>query len=154
MHCEVVRKPDTMYGSTHEYRYLWGPAIQEALTKSVKAAYANVSVVEVPPRPGEFDRVLAFDLENVDLIVEFVPGYLRQEARAQAAIHITMEVFDGKSMRSLKKLPVTGRGASTKDASGFAAYSSSHFSAAMEKAIQQLSEIVSNLVITGTAEPR
>jgi hypothetical protein len=57
-------------------------------------------------------------------------------------------------MRVLKNLPVTGRGASTKDASGFAAYASSHFSAAMEKAIQQLSEIVSNLMITGTAEPR
>jgi hypothetical protein len=154
MHCEVIRKPDTMYGGAHEYRYLWGPAVQAALTKSVKSAYTNVSMVEGPPRPGKFDRVLVFDLQKVDLIVEFVPGYLRQEARAQAAIHIVMEVFDGKSMKSLKKLPVTGRGSSVKDSSGFAAYASSQFSAAMENAIQQLSEIVSNLVITGAAEPK
>jgi hypothetical protein len=152
--CEVIRKPDTKYGGEHEYYYRWGPAVQEALTKSVRSAYADVSVVTVLPRPGEFERVLAFDLPKVDLLVEFVPGYLRQEAKAKASINITIEILDGKSMRSLKKLPVTGRGFSTKDASGFAAYASSQFTLAMENAIQQLSEIVSQLLITGTAEPR
>ena len=152
VNCEVVRKPDTMYGAAHTYRYLWGPALQEALTRSVQSAYAHVSVVTAPPRPGEFERVLAFDLPRVDLLVEFVPGYLRQEAKAKARIDITMEILDGKSMRSLKTLPATAKGFSTKDASGFAAYASGQFTLAMENAIQELSEIVSNLLISGTAE--
>ncbi len=154
LNCEVIRKPDTSYGAEHEYYYRCGPAVQEALTKSVKAAYTDVTAVTVPPAPGKFDRVIVFDLPKVDLLVEFVPGYLSQEARARASINITMEILDGKTMRSLKKLPVTARGASTQDASGFAAYASSKFTQAMEKAIQQLSEIVSDLLISGTAEPK
>ena len=47
-----------------------------------------------------------------------------------------------------------GKGSSSKDASGFAAYASGKFTEAMEKAIQQLSEIVSNLLISGAAEPK
>ena len=151
---EVVTRPDTKYGGEHEYHYRWGPAVQAALTKSIRSAYADVSVLATPPGPGQFDRVLAFDLPKVDLTVEFVPGYLRQEAKAKASINITMEILDGSSMRSLKNLPATARGSSTKDASGFAAYSSSQFTLAMENAIQQLSEIVSQLLITGTAETK
>ncbi len=154
LECEVIRKPDTMYGATHEYRYLWGPSLKAALTKSAQSAYADVAVVNVPPRPGQFERVLAFDLPHVDLLVEFVPGYLSQEAKAKAVIDISIEVIDGKTMEKLRTLPVTAKGSSAKDASGFGAYSSSHFSAAMEDAIQQLSEIVSNLLISGAAEPR
>jgi len=66
VNCEVVRKPDTRYGGEHEYHDRWGPAVQEALTKSVKSAYSNVTVVNMLPRPGEFDRVLSFDLPKVD----------------------------------------------------------------------------------------
>jgi hypothetical protein len=152
--CVVTRKPDTMYGGTHEYRYVWGPSLVAALTKSVQSAYVDVTVVNGPPRPEEFDRVLAFDLPKVDLLVEFVPGYLRQEAKAQAAVDITIEVIDGKTMETVRTLPVTGQGSSSKDASGFGAYDAGQFTAAMDRAIQQLSEIVSNLLITGAAEPR
>lgn len=154
LNCEVIRKPDTMYGGAHKYHYLWGPAVQEALIKSVRSAYDNPTVVTVPPRPGEFDRVLVFDLPKVSLTVEFIPGYLRQEARAKAAINITMEILEGKSMRALKNLPVTAKGASAEDASGFTPYASRHFTEAMENAIQQMSEIVAHLLITGAAEPQ
>ena len=154
LNCEITRKPDTRYGAEHEYHYRWGPAVEEALTRSVKTAYTDVTTVAAPPGPGQFDRVIAFDLAKVDLVVEFVPGYLSQAAKARASINITMEILDGKTMRSLKKLPVTARGTSTQDASGLAAYASSKFTQAMEKAIQQLSEIVSNLVITGAVEPK
>ena len=151
--CEVVRKPDTSYGAEHEYRYLWGPALEEALTKSIKTAYTNVTRVSSTPRPGQFDRVLSFDLTKADLLVEFVPGYLEQEAKARARINLTLEVLDGKTLNPLKKFPIMAQGSSTADASGLAAYAPGKFSAAMERAIQQLSEIVSNLVITGAAEP-
>jgi hypothetical protein len=152
--CVVTRKPDTMYGENHEYRYVWGPSLEAALTRSVQSAYTDVTVVNGPPRPGQFDRVLAFDLPKVVLLVEFVPGYLSQEAKAKAQVDIAMEVIDGKTMMTIKTLPVKGAGTSTEDASGFAAYASRHFTAAMEKAIQEASEIVSNLLITGAAEPR
>jgi hypothetical protein len=152
--CMITRRPDTIYGNAHEYNYVWGPSLVAALTKSVQAAYANVTVVNELPKPGDFERVLEFDLPWVDLLVEFVPGYLNQEAKADARMKITMEVFDGKTMKSLKTFPVDGEGSSSKDASGFAAHASMQFTGAMEKAIQQLSEIVSNLLISGGAEPR
>ncbi len=150
--CMVTRKPDTMYGGAHEYNYVWGPSLVAALTKSVQSAYAHVTVVKDPPKPGDFERVIAFDLPWVDLVVEFVPGYLRQEAKARAYLKVTVEVYDGKTMKMLRSMPVEGRGTSSKDASGFVAYAPMQFTAAMEKAIQQLSEIVSNLVISGGAE--
>jgi hypothetical protein len=152
--CMVTRKPDTMYGADHEYNYTWGPSLMAALTKSVQSAYANVTVVKEAPKPGEFERVLVFDLPQVGLLVEFVPGYLRQEAKAKAQVGIDMRVADPKTLKLLKSLPVEGKGSSSKDASGFVAYAPMQFTAAMEQAIQQASEIVSNLLIMGAAEPR
>src|SRR5208283_2701379 len=97
LNCEVIRKPDTSYGAEHEYYYRWGPAVEEALTRSVKAVYTDVTAVTALPSPGKFDRVIAFDLPKVDLVVEFVPGYLSQAAKARASINITMEILDGKT---------------------------------------------------------
>jgi hypothetical protein len=152
--CMVTRKPDTMYGSAHEYNYVWGPSLVAALTKSVQSAYANVTVVNEPPKPGDFERVLAFDLPQVDLVVEFVPGYLRQEAKARAYLKILMKIYDGKTMKLLKTMPVEGRGSSSKDASGFAAYAPMQFTAAMVQAIDQVTEVASNLLIMGAAESK
>lgn len=151
---EVNVRPDTRYGTEHQYTYNWGPALQAALTKSVQAVYSQVTVAKVPPRPGEFERVIAFDIRESKVLVEFIPGYLRQEAKAQAEVTIAMEILDGKFMRTLRMFPASGKGSSIKDASGFAAYAPGQFSLAMEKAIQQLSEIVSNLLMPGSAEKR
>lgn len=151
--CMVTRKPDTMYGQAHEYNYVWGPSLVAALTKSVRSAYADVTVANEPPKPGDFERVLVFDLPWVDLLVEFVPGYLNQEAKAKANIKISIEVYDGKTGKLLRTMPVEASGSSSKDASGFVAYAPMQFTAAMERAFQQLSEIVSNLLINGGAEP-
>jgi hypothetical protein len=150
----VTRKPDTMYGQAHEYNYVWGPSLVAALTKSVQSAYVNVTVVNERPKPGDFERVLVFDLPWVDLLVEFVPGYLNQEAKAKASIKVNVGVYDGKTMKLLRTMPVEAKGSSSKDASGFVAYAPMQFTAAMEKAIQKLSEIASNLLISGAAEPR
>jgi hypothetical protein len=152
--CMVTRKPDTMYGQAHEYNYVWGPSLVAALTKSVQSAYANVTVVNERPKPGDFERVLVFDLPWVDLLVEFVPGYLNQVAKAKASIKLNVEVYDGKTMKLVRTMPVEAKGSSSKDASGFVAHASMQFTAAMETAIQELSEIASNLLISGAAEPR
>ncbi len=149
-----VAKPETSTGGRHTYNYIMGPAVQAALTRSIQAAYANYAVVQVLPRIGEFDRIISFDLQTSKVIVEFIPGYLRQEAKSTAEVQVIMEIIDGASLRTIKKLPVHGKGSSIRDASGFNAYASRHFTLAMEEAIKQLAEITSNLLFSGTAESK
>jgi len=145
-------RPSTIHGGQHVYHYRLGPALTTALTKSVKAAYADITVVRVLPRPREFDRIIRFDLENADVQVEFIPGYLRQEAKATAKIAVIMDSIDGASLKIVRRLPVQGRGEPLRDASGFVPYAPMQFTKAIEDATQQLSEIVSNLLISGGAE--
>jgi hypothetical protein len=149
-----VTRPETMYGSRHIYNYNMGPALQAALLKCVESAYSNVSVVNILPRLGEFERVISFDLQSSKIIVEFVPGYLNQEAKSTAELYITMDIIDGSSLKTFQRLTIHGTGFSTEDASGFKAYDPKHFSLAMEDAIQQLAEITTNLLFSGVAELR
>jgi hypothetical protein len=148
----VSARPLTVHGGQHVYHYRLGPALQTALLKSVKAAYADVTVVKVLPRPREFDRIISFDLEMADVRVEFIPGYLRQEAKATATIAVIVDIIDGASLKIVRRMPAQGRGSSLKDASGFVPYAPMQFTKAIEDATQQLSEIVSNLLISGGAE--
>ncbi|MEJ2070327.1 MAG: hypothetical protein P8X58_07960 [Syntrophobacterales bacterium] len=149
----VSARPPANHGGQHVYYYRLGPALQTALTKSVKAAYADTTVVKVLPRPREFDRIISIDLEYADVRVDFIPGYLRQDAQATAAIAVIMDIIDGASLRIVRRMPVQGRGSSLKDASGFVPYAPMQFIKAIEDATQQLSEIVSNLLISGGAGP-
>lgn len=147
-----VTNPDTIYGRRHIYNYNMGPALQAALLKCVESAYSNVSVVKILPRLGEFERVISFDLQSSKIIVEFVPGYLNQEAKSTAELYVTMDIIDGSTLKTFQRLTVHGTGFSTEDASGFKAYDAKHFSLAMEDAIQQLAEITTNLLFSGVAE--
>jgi hypothetical protein len=149
-----VAKPETSVGGRHTYNYIMGPSIQAALIQSVQSAYANYAVVNVLPRMGEFDRIISFDLQSSKVVVEFIPGYLRQEAKSTAEIYVIMETIDGASLKTIKKLPVHGKGSSIQDASGFNAYAPRHFTLAMEEAIKQLAEITSNLLFSGVAESK
>jgi hypothetical protein len=147
-----VTKPETSIGGRHTYNYIMGPSIQAALIQSVQSAYSNYTVVNVLPRMREYERIISFDLRSSKVEVEFIPGYLDQDAKSTAEIYVTMEIIDGGSLRTLKKLPVHGKGASIRDASGFNAYAPMHFTLAMEEAIKQLAEITSNLLFSGVAE--
>jgi hypothetical protein len=95
-HHEVSTRPETAQGGRHTYNYRLGPVLQAALTESVKAAYADVAVVKVLPRPGAFDHILSFNLEGADVRVKFVPGYLRQEAEASAVISVTWRLLTAR----------------------------------------------------------
>jgi hypothetical protein len=150
--CEVAASPETSQGRRHKYYYHLGPALEKGLTESVKRAYQDVSVVKVLPRPGSFDRIISFQLEKANVRLKFIPGYLRQLAKAEVTIAVILEVIDGTSLKTLRKMPVTGRGSSLKDASGFTPYASLQFTKAMEEATQQLAEITANLLISGGAE--
>lgn len=149
-----VAKPETSTGGRHTYDYIMGPAVKAALIQSVQSAYANYTVVNVLPRMKEFDRIISFDLQASKVVVEFIPGYLRQEAKSTAEIYVIMETIDGATLRTIKKLPVHGKGSSIRDASGFNAYAPRHFTLAMEEAIKQLAEITSNLLFSGVAESK
>ncbi len=116
-----VTNPDTIYGRRHIYNYNMGPALRAALLKCVESAYSNVSVVKILPRLGEFERVISFDLQSSKIIVEFVPGYLNQEAKSTAELYVTMDIIDGSSLKTFQHLRVHGTGFSTEDASGFKA---------------------------------
>ena len=149
-----IKNPDTIYGYKHTYYYIMGPSLQAALIKSVESAYSNVSLSDILPSMGEFARIISFDLEKSNVIVEFVPGYLSQEAKATAVVSVLMEVIDGSSLKTIRRVKWQGSVTSTRDASGFNAYASKHFAAAMEDAIEQLAEKGSKLLISGAAESR
>ena len=140
----VSVRPLTVHGGRHVYHYRLGPALRTALLKSVKAAYADVTVVKVLPRPKEFHRIISFDLDYADV----------REAKASAKIAVIMDIIEGASLKIVRRMPAQGRGSSLKDASGFVSHAPMQFTKAVEDAIQQLSEIVSNLLISGGAEAR
>ena len=111
-------KPATYYGSAHTFKFEMGPAMKEALIKSVEAAYSKVSILRETPKPGEFDRDISFDLQSSNVQVEFVPGFWNASAKANAIIHVSMEIIDGKSSKTIQRLAISGNGSSTKDTSG------------------------------------
>lgn len=150
---EEVSKPATYYGSAHTFTFKIGPALQEALLKSVESAYSNVEVTSALASPGEYGMIINFDLQNVNVRVEFAPGFWRAAAKSNAVIYVSMEIIDGSSMQSLKRLTVNGNGFSSKDTKG-GADAQKQFSLAIEDAIQQLSENTSNLLISGVGEPK
>ncbi|MGQ9689260.1 MAG: hypothetical protein ACUVXF_10810 [Desulfobaccales bacterium] len=146
-----VTKPDTSVGGRHTYGYIMGPALQEALSRSVQATSPDYSVVKVLPRMKEFERIISFDLESSKVMVEFVPGYLNQQAKATADLIVLMEIIEGSTLKTLRRFRVQGRGTSSRDASGFNAYAAKHFTLAMEEAIRQLADLVTNLLSSGPA---
>jgi hypothetical protein len=150
---EEITKPATFYGSAHTFTFNMGPAMKEALTKSVESAYSNVSILSDPPMPGKFDRVISFDLQSSNIRVEFVPGFWSNSAKANAILHVTMEIADGSSLKAIQRLTVNGNGFTTQKTSG-GADAQTQFSRAIEDAIRQLSDNTANLLISGAAEPK
>ncbi|MDP2047169.1 MAG: hypothetical protein Q8L00_13270 [Deltaproteobacteria bacterium] len=150
---EESTNPATYYGSAHTFTFKMGPAIKEALTKSVGTAYSNVSVLSEPPKPGQFDRDISFDLQSSNVQIEFVPKFWTSAAKANAIIHVTMEIMDGSSLKAIQRLTVSGNGFTTQDTSG-GGDAQKQFSRAIEDAIRQLAENTANLLISGVAEPK
>ena len=148
-----VKKPVTTYGNKHTYNYIMGPSLRAALIRSVESAYSNVSFSKIIPSIGEFERIVSFDLQGSRIIVEFIPGFLRQEAKAIAVIDVAMDVIDGSSLKTIRRLNLQGSVTSIKDASDYA-HGSKLFTSAMEDAIQQLAEKAFQLLISGAAESR
>lgn len=142
---EEVAQPSSHLGSAHTFKFSMGPAIKESLTKSVETAYARVTVVSSPPALGEFDRVITFDLQSSNVRIEFVPGFWTNTAKADAIIHVTMNVMDHD--QPVQRLTVSGTGFSAKTFKGGSG-AQKQFSKAIEDAIRQLANNTANLLIS------
>ena len=82
----------------------------------------------------------------------FQEGFLTPTARADYSLSITMEAYDGETMELLQRGTVNGSGFSAKRADEFGA--EKEFVRAIEDAIQQVSDDVANLLVSGFAEPK
>jgi len=153
MNYTETARPGTQQGSAHTFEFQMGPALTNALTRSVEAAYANVFVTQSPPQEGDFERIFRFDLQSSNVRIEFVPGFFSTSAKADCIIHVSMEIADGKSFKAIQRLSVSGNGFSNKQTSG-GDDAQRQFSLAIEDAIRQLTENTANLLISGVGEPR
>ena len=153
MNYTETARPGTQRGSAHTFEFQMGPALTNALTRSVEAAYANVFVTQSPPQEGDFERIFRFDLQSSNVRIEFVPGFFSTSAKADCVIHVSMEIADGKSFKAIQRLSVSGNGFSNKETSG-GDDAQRQFSLAIEDAIRQLTENTANLLISGVGEPR
>lgn len=150
---EEVTNPSTLYGSAHTFKFNIGPALKEALTKSVEVAYSNVTILSQQPIPGQFDRDISFDLQSSNVQIQFVPKFWSSAAKANAILHVSMEIIDGSSLKAIQRLTVSGNGFTTEDTSG-GADAQKQFSRSIEDAIRELSENTANLLVSGVAEPK
>jgi hypothetical protein len=143
-----------LIGNENTFEFQMGPALTNALTRSVEAAYANVLAIPSAPQPGDFERVFRFDLQSSNVRIEFVPGFFsRNSARADCVLHVSMEIADGTSFKTIQRLSISGSGFSNKETSG-GDDALRQFSLAFEDAIRQLTENTANLLISGVGEPR
>ena len=143
-------RPSSWSGSAHTYNFEMGKSLCDALTRSVETAYENVMVAKTNPQAGEFDRIIKFALQNSNMDVYFQDGFLTSTGRANYSISIVMEAYNGKDIRMLKRSVVNGSGFSSRQSDPFSA--DKHFAQAIEAGLQQVSDNVANLLISGFAE--
>jgi hypothetical protein len=145
-------RPSSFAGSAHEYKFEIGPALCIALRRSVETVYQTVIEIDTVSGVGQYDRVIRFSLQNSNIDVYFQSGYFTTTGRAQCMLAVSMEAYDGKNMELIGKTTVSGSGFSSRITNAFTADEA--FAKAIEMAIQQISDNVANLLISGFAEPK
>jgi len=144
--------PSTFEGSAHTYDFVVGPSLSAALLRSVEIAYENVFVADALTSVGKCDRVIKFVLQNSSMNIYFQSGFLSPTAHCNYTLSVGVEAYDANNHLLLRKATVSGRGFITKAANAFSA--DKYFAKTVEEAIQQVSDNVANLLISGFAEPR
>jgi hypothetical protein len=139
-------------GTGHTYDFEIGSSLCAALRRSVETAYESVVETATQPRAAEYDRVIKFSLQNSKVDVYFQEGFLTTTARADYSLSIGIEAYDGENLDLLRRNTVSGTGFSSKGADAFGADKS--FAEAIEDGVQQVSDNVANLLISGFAEPK
>jgi hypothetical protein len=145
---------EEVYAPSHTFKFKMGMAMKEALTKSIQAAYSKVSVISEPARPEQFERIISFDLQSSNVRYEVVnPNFWGGTGKANAVIHVVMEIINGSSLETIRRIAVNGNGFSTEEPrKGDIVHG--RITGAIEDAIRQLADNTANLLISGVAEPQ
>lgn len=98
----------------------------------------------------DVDKVIKFSLKQSNIDVNFQEGFFVANARANCAISVGIEAYDGKTNELVQMTTVNGSGFSSASNDAFKA--SESFASAAEDAIQQIADSVSNLLVSGFAE--
>ncbi|MDP8208476.1 MAG: hypothetical protein P9L92_17560 [Candidatus Electryonea clarkiae] len=144
-HVEHVN-PSTYVGSAHSYNFDLGSTLKSALLRSVEIAHNSVSSVN---STGEFNKYrmgYKFDLENCQIDVTFVEGFLSASAKGNVSISVSLEIYDQENGGLQKRLTISGSGFCSGAASPFQA--DKLFAKAVEDAIKQISEGVANALLS------
>lgn len=146
-------RPSSWAGSAHTYDFEMGKQLCAALFRAVQVAYENPVEPSANPQQGEYDRIIKFALQNSNIDVYFQEGFLSSSARANYSISVTIEAYEGKSMKLIQKSTVNGSGFSARGGSD-AFSADKQFAQAVEAGVKQVCDNVANLLISGFAEPK
>lgn len=128
-------------GIPQDLYFDYGDVLSDALFRSVLQSYQHVARLLENPRAGQYDRILKFLVRNQ-------PGnatrpYLAS-ANDQFTIMVTVEALDGSTLEFVQRTTIQRNVTYNGD--------SKSFDKAIERAIQQLSDNVMNLLMAGFAE--
>ena len=115
----------------------------------METVYEKVVRIDSIQPPNQYHRILKFSLINNNLDVYFLKGFLSITAKANCSISVSIEVYEN-SGKLIRKTTITGSGFSSKNIDTSSAEKT--FAAAVEAAIQQVSDNIANLLISGFAE--
>jgi hypothetical protein len=146
-------RPSSFSGSANTYNFEMGKQLCDAIFRAVQIAYENPVEPKTNPQQGEYDRIIKFGIVKSNIDVYFQSGYFSSTARANYAISITIETYDGKTMKLIRKSTVNGSGFSARDNSDVF-YAEKQFAKAIEDGVKQVCDNIASLLISGFAEPK
>ena len=137
--------------SFHSYDFAIGSALCKALLRSVGAAYTAPAQVS-KAAPGAYEAVITFALHKSQIEISFEET-LKPSARALSVFAVTVELFDGRTIRRLHSSVVDGRAFLIRALDDVSSREAEKvFAAAIEMSIQQLSDNTALLLTQWAAE--
>jgi len=135
----------------HSYDFAIGSALCKALLRSVGAAYTAPAQVS-KAAPGAYEAVITFALHKSQIEISFEET-LKPSARALSVFAVTVELFDGRTIRRLHSSVVDGRAFLIRALDDVSSREAEKvFAAAIEMSIQQLSDNTALLLTQWAAE--
>lgn len=146
-------KPSTYVGSAYSYNFELGTQLKNALYRTVESAYENPTLTNIIPSSGEYDRIIKFSLQSSVMDLQFETGFMSTSGRSTYAITVSMEAYDGSTMKLLKKSSFNGNGFMSQNNIKMGS-AGKQFKTSIESAIQQLADTIANVLISGFGEPK
>jgi hypothetical protein len=137
--------------SRHSYDFAIGSALCKALLRSVGTAYTAPALVS-KAAPGAYETVITFALHKSQIEISF-EDTLKLSARALSVFAVSVELFDGRTMRLLHSSVVDGKAFLIRAIDQVSSREAEKvFAAAIEMSIQQLSDDTALLLAKWAAE--